>query len=136
MIKPEDLTKEQFLDQILEIMKENPDNLNPQNANGNCVYEDPNENHCLIGEWLSVYYPEILKQMPKESDGCRFRMESMDVGGTPAGLLLKKNNFLEEVYVVSGSIQRYADGGYCAEEGNSVPRKWSRVKDKVVNGEF
>lgn len=50
MIKPEDLTKEQFLEQILEICDKNPDNVNPQDTNEQCVYEDPDGNHCLIGE--------------------------------------------------------------------------------------
>ena len=136
MIKPEDLTKAQFLEQILEICDKNPDNINPQDTYERCVYEDLDGNHCLIGEWLSIFYPEILEQMPKESNGCRFRMNPMEIWGTPAGFLLERNNFPEEVCIVSGSIQRYADGGYSTEEDDGTPRKWSRVKDKITNGEF
>lgn len=136
MIKPEDLTKEQFLEQILEICDKNPDNVNPQDTNEQCVYEDPDGNHCLIGEWLSIHYSEILEQIPKESNGCRFRMGEEEIWGTPARLILKRNNFPEEVYFVAAAIQGYANGGYWAEESNGAPRKWSTVKAKIENGEF
>ena len=107
-IKPEDLTKEESLDQILEIIKENPDNVNPRNSRKRCVYEDPDGNHCLIGKWFSIYYPEILDTFYLENN--------YKIGVTASGYILygaycvfRNLGFKDDVADFAGEIQGVVD---------------------------
>lgn len=126
MIKPEDLTKEQFLEQILEICDKNPDKINPTDGRNNCVYEDPKGNHCIIGEWLSIHYPEIIKNMPVEEDGCKGKVSIEEMVTSTAFTVLDKYNFSPETSLLATRIQTYADG----TTSYDPPVKWSKIKDK------
>lgn len=109
MIKPEEYTLPQFLSEIKGIIKDNPDKVNAMDmCCWSCVYEDKEGKHCIIGEWLSVYYPEILASL-EANDGCKTRILIDSKIEVRALFVLEKFGFRTDVNKLAGFVQSEAD---------------------------
>ena len=101
MAAPEDYTVELFLDEIEDIIKANPNNINPDGRYTGCVYRNPDGNYRLIGQWLNEKHPIIFKKMENSSHGDGWVYSLKEEDGikvfTSAWEILENQGFTEPV---------------------------------------
>ncbi len=141
MTAPEDYTVELFLDEIEDIIRANPDNINPSsNINpddeyAGCVYRNPDKDYCLIGLWLNEKHPIIFKKMEDNSHGDGWVYSLKEENGikifTSAEEILENQGFSEPVSEVSQFCQDLADKQFRNIDNQLTRNKWEDLLPKI-----
>lgn len=109
---PQVLTLDVVRAQVLAVCDAHPDNVNPTDDIGVCLYDDGDGRHCVVGQWRTL----VGLDMPSDNANATLLAErapdEWPVDGAAAGFL--------------GDVQVFADGNH-DDDPVGQPHAWSEV---------